>query len=277
MPRHLAVLPMFLALSLAARADEPHTITVRGRGTVSARPDTLVMTFDAAGKAEKAADAIAKLRAKSDGLRTALNDVLKEKGQLNASIADTGLAWGGMGGAGEAQVFLGGMGGNRETAAETTVSTQLKVTVPGIDKMPPEELALLVSTLLDKGSDAGSGEATAAGNAATVWISRAYGGGGGSSPVQFTFSDPDAAVEKAWDEAIARARKRAEMIASKLGLTIGDAVRVRDAAAATSAETQANPYAVAMAMFGAAAGKSTSSGEIELSAEVEVEFELKKK
>ncbi|MBI2921859.1 MAG: SIMPL domain-containing protein [Planctomycetes bacterium] len=277
MSRHLAILPLFVALSIAARAEEPHTITVRGRGTVSARPDTLVMTFDASGKAEKAADAIAKLRAKSDTLRTSLNDALKEKGQLNASIADTGLAWGGAGGAGEAQVFLGAMGGNREAAAETTVSTQLKVTVPGVDKMPSEELALLVSTLLDKGTDAGSGETAAGANAATVWITRAYGGGGGG-PVQFTFSDPDAAVEKAWDEAIARARKRAEMIASKLGLTIGDAVRVRDAAAGPSPESPSNPYAVAMAMFSAAGGgKTTSSGEVELSAEVEVEFELKKK
>ncbi|MCC6738915.1 MAG: SIMPL domain-containing protein [Planctomycetia bacterium] len=271
MLRFAAALPALLVLALAAGAEEARTITVKGQGTVKAKPDTLVMTFAAKGKAEKAGDAIEKLNKNLKQLKDDLGAILAEKKAQGAKVEDTGVSFAPQGGGGMMQVMLNGRDGGDATA-DVTASSQVRVTVPGVDGMKPEDVAGLVSALLDKGRGA-AGEAAAEGadGGFTIFGARA----GGESPVRFEISDPEAALSKAWDEAVRKARARAETIASRLGLAVGGAVRVRDLSQKDAPD--ADPASAAMRMIAGQAGAAPAcSGETELKVELEIEFELKK-
>lgn len=267
MARLTALVPALLVCALAARAEEPHSITVRGRGTVSVRPDKLILVLGATGKAEKASDAVAKLKTKVDGIKTELNTVLKDKVQVAAAIKDSGLSFGS--GADQMQIMMGG--GREDAAAEISVTTELEVTIPGVDKMQDEDLAVIVSMLIDKATEAGA-EMKPPTNRYNPWMVQ------GAAGVYFGFTDYATQVEKAWDEAVKKARDRATSIASRLGCEIGSALKVRDLTQNEGAAKQANPYAAMMGMTNDEEGpKPKSSGQMDLSVEIEVEFELKKK
>lgn len=272
MNRMAAAFPVVLCLALFAGADEPKTITVHGKGTARAKPDLLVVTFNASGKAEKAADAADKLREKVRALRAALEASLKEKGAQKGTVEDSGISFATANpGGGMAQVMVfNGNAQHDDAAGEMTASSEVRVTVPGVDAMKNEDVATLISALLDKGT--ASGCETAAGDARlNVFMGRM---GGGSSPVHFAFSDIETAQSRAWDEAVKKARARAEAIASRLGLEVGGAVKARDLSDGGPQEKTAE---AALGWMAGTAGKSegTSSGETELKVELEVEFELK--
>jgi hypothetical protein len=241
---------------------------------VTVKPDTLVLTFGASGKAEKAEDAVTKLKSKSEAIRQALKQVLDEKKAANARVEDTGVAFGAAGGGAAGQViFVGGMGGDENGgASETTASTQLKVTVPNIDTLASEDVSALVSAVMDKATDAGA-ESGAPNCGTNVWIGRGQPGGAG---VSFTISDPDAQKDKAFEEAVAKARARAEKIASKLGCEVGGAVRVKDLS--DGEDVKKNPAMAWVAYLAEDGGTAVStSGSTELTVELEVAFELKAK
>jgi uncharacterized protein YggE len=273
MIRPLLLAPAVFACALIAAA-EPQTITVRGKGKIDARPDTLTVTLHASGKAEKAADAAEKLEKKLAELKEAVSAVLQGHKQQAATMKDTGMTFGS--GANQAQIMvLNGLGNQTELAAENNASTELIVTVPGADKIDGNELGRLITALLDKGTEAGATVCDATG-CTTVWFT---GMQGVSSAVSFTFSDVEAAREKAWEKAVAAAKKRAEVIAGKLGLSVGGAVKVRDLTA-DDVEKQTAATAWTVALQAGVSGSVTatkSSGDVTLEAELEVEFELKTK
>jgi uncharacterized protein YggE len=272
MLRFAALLPALLVLATAVGAEEPRTITVRGHGTVKAKPDTLVMTFNAKGSAEKAADAIEKLNKNLKTLKDDLAAVLADKKVQGGKIEDSGVSFAGAPNAtGAVQVLWNGGNNQVETAApETHASSEVRVIVPAVDAMKPEDVATLVSSLLDKGQ----ANACEDPNDGCFDVFRASRG---VSPVKFTISDPDAQLSKAWDEAVKKARTRAETIASRLNLTVGGAVKVRDLS--EDGGDDKSPAAAALNWVALRSGQATSavsSGETELSVELEVEFELKK-
>jgi len=268
--RLIAIIPVLLAAAVAAHAEDKNTVLVRGRGTVRVRPDRLILVLGATGKAEKATDAVEKLGKKTGEIKDAVNLVLKDKQGIDAAVRDSGLSFGAPAG-NDVQIMMGG--GNQDAASEIAVSTDLEVTVTGVDKMKDSDLAALVSGLLDKAVEAGA-EVKPPVNRFNPWMNQ-----GGGVGVYFGFSDYNAQVEKAWDEAAKKAKERAASIAKRLDLVIGDAVKVRDVSGEDGAQKAAsNPYAALMGMATGEDGpKIKSSGEIELSVEIEVEFELKKK
>lgn len=269
--RRFLPLAAVLAVSSMCFADDPHTITVRGKGTVRVRPDKLILVLGASGKAEKATDAVEKLNKKKDEINGAVKAVLQDKQGLNSSVKDSGMTFGAPQDE-MAQIRM--MGGQQpEGAGEIAVTSELQVTVAGVDKMQDADLAALISALLDKAMEAG-GEIKAPTNRYNPWM----GAGNGSSGVFFGFSDYDTQVEKAWDEAAKKAKDRAESIAKRLGMAVGDAVRAKDVSAEGASGRAANPYAAMWGMSGDDDGpKIKSSGEMELAVEMEVEYELKKK
>lgn len=272
--RTLLIAPAFLASALLAAAD-PQTITVRGKGSIEARPDTLVVTLHASGKAEKAADAAEKLENKLAELKEAVAAVLKDHKQQQASMKDTGMTFGSGGNTAQIMV-LNGLGNQQELAAENNASTQLIVTVPGADKIAGNELGRLITALLDKGTEAGATTSDASG-CTTVWYAAAQGM---SSAVSFTFSDVESAREQAWEKAVSAAKKRADVIASKLGLVVGGAVKVRDLTSNDGEKSTAATGWTAVLQAGVGGASVTcakSSGDVTLDAELEVEFELKSK
>jgi uncharacterized protein YggE len=272
MSRLLAVVALAILVAGPAAAEDRNTITVRGKGTVRVRPDRLILVLGASGKAEKATDAAEKLARKRAEIGDAIKKALEGKQGLVANVKDNGLTFGG-GTDPMAQIrMLGGQ--QQEGAGETAVATELEITVEGIDKMADADLASLISGLMDKTADAGA-EIEAPTNRYNPFL----GSGSGRQGVFFGFSNYEAQVEKAWDEAAKKARERAGAIASRLGMTVGDAVSVKDMTNQENpAAKAANPY---LAMLGMVTGdegpKIKSSGEMELAVEMEVEFELKKK
>ncbi|KAF0241165.1 MAG: hypothetical protein FD180_4597, partial [Planctomycetota bacterium] len=212
MLRFATALPAVLVLALVAGADEPKTITVRGHGTVKAKPDTLVMTFQAKGSAEKAADAIEKLNKNVKTMKEELTAILADKKVQGAKVEDSGVSFAGSpNAAGRVQVVWAGGGNQVEVAgaSDTNASSEIRVTVPAVDAMKSEDVAMLVSALLDKGQVSCGEEAN------DGCFENVFGVNyGGASPVRFTISDPEAQLSKAWDEAVKKARTRAETIAS---------------------------------------------------------------
>ncbi len=268
----LATVTLLALAATASLAEDRNSITVRGRGTVRVRPDKLILVVGATGKAEKATDAVEKLGKKRAEISDAIKKVLDGKQGLASNVKDSGLTFGGAVDEMAQMRMLGGQ--QQEAAGETTVTTEMEITVAGIDKMADADLAAIISALIDKTSEAGA-EMKAAGNRYNPFL----GGGTGTQGVFFGFSDYDAQVDKAWDEAAKKAKERAEAIAKRLGLGVGDAVRVKDVTGEGSAAMKAvNPYAAMMGLGGEEDGpKIKSSGEMELAVEMEVEFELKKK
>lgn len=272
MHRLLAAVALAALTAGLSAAEDRNTITVRGKGTVRVRPDKLILVVGATGKAEKATDAVEKLAKKRAEIGDAIKKVLDGKKDLATSVKDNGLTFGG--GMDEmAQIrMLGGQ--QQEGAGETAVTTELEITVEGIDKMAETDLAGIISALMDKTMEAGA-EIKPAGNRYNPFL----GGGSGTQGVFFGFTNYDAQVEKAWDAAAKSARARAEAIASRLGLAVGDAVRVKDLTGEAAAPAgAAASYLAMLGMGGDEDGpKIKSSGEQDLAVEMEVEFELKKK
>ncbi|MCE9581338.1 MAG: SIMPL domain-containing protein [Planctomycetes bacterium] len=272
MRRFIAITALLAVAAVSAGAEDRNTITVRGKGTVRVRPDRLVLVLGASGKAEKATDAVEKLNKKKDEIRDAVDKVLQGKQGLNVTVKDSGLTFGAPA---DEMMQIRMMGGQQpEGAGEMAVTTEVQVTVGGIDKMQDADLASLISSLVDKANEAGA-EMKPVANRYNPYLPSA----GGSNGVFFGFSDYDKQAERAWDEAAKKARERAESIANRLGLIVGDAVRVKDTSNEGSAVAKAsNPYAAMLGMASDDDGpKIKSSGEMELSVEMEVEFELKKK
>jgi len=271
MPRLFAVTALLLAAAVACRAEDRNTITVKGKGTVSVRPDRLVLVFGAKGDAEKAADAVEKLRKKSKDIREAIDAVLKNT-SLNATVGDSGVTISPP--ASQNPMIM--MGGNKDEAAGNIVAqTEIEIRVPGVDAMKPGELEEVITTLLDKAVEAGA-DIASAGAGFNVFMQAA----GGATGVFYEFSNFEASVDKAWDEAVRKARERAESISRRLGLTVGDAVRVRDTSAGETQVSESagkNPMAAIYGMMGSDSPRLKSSGAKELTVEIEVEFELKKK
>lgn len=271
--RQFIAIAVLLALAASgSSAEDRNTITVRGKGSVRVRPDKLILVLGANGKAEKASDAVEKLAKKRAEIGDAIKAALDGKQGLDVKVKDSGMTFGAP--ADEmAQIRM--LGGQQpDAAAEMTVTTELEITVAGIDKMADADLAGIISSLVDKTTDAGA-EMKPPANRYNPFM----GGGSGNQGVFFGFSDYENQVEKAWDEAAKKAKERAEAIAKRLGLTVGEAVRVKDTSGEGSAAAKAvNPYAAMLGMGDEDDGpKIKSSGEMELSVEMEVEFELKKK
>ncbi|MEK7466994.1 MAG: SIMPL domain-containing protein [Planctomycetota bacterium] len=271
--RHFIAIAVLLSVAAStSAAEDRNTITVRGKGSVRVRPDKLILVLGASGKAEKASDAVAKLGKKRTEIGEAIKQALAGKQGLDAKVKDSGMTFGG---AADEMAQIRMLGGQQpEAAGEMTVTTELEITVAGIDKMTDEDLAGIISSLVDKTTDAGA-EMKPPGNRYNPFM----GGGSGNQGVFFGFSDYEAQVEKAWDEAAKKAKERAEAIAKRLGLSVGEAVRVKDTTSEGPSATKAlNPYAAMMGLGGDDDGpKIKSSGEMEMSVEMEVEFELKKK
>ncbi|KAF0247109.1 MAG: hypothetical protein FD180_48 [Planctomycetota bacterium] len=272
MRRFIAITALLAIAASTSLAEGRNTITVRGKGSVRVRPDKLVLVLGADGKAEKASDAVDKLGKKRAEIGEAIKQALEGKQGLDYKVKDSGMTFGGA--ADEMAQIRMLQGQQPDAAGEMTVTTELEITVAGIDKMSDTDLAGIISALIDKTKDAGA-EMKAPGNRYNPFM----GGGSANQGVFFGFSDYEAQVEKAWDEAAKKAKERAEAIAKRLGLSVGDAVRVKDTTGEGSAAAKAvNPYAAMLGMGGDEDGpKIKSSGEMEMSVEMEVEFELKKK
>ncbi|MBI2923461.1 MAG: SIMPL domain-containing protein, partial [Planctomycetes bacterium] len=99
-------------------------------------------------------------------------------------------------------------------------------------------------------------------------------GGEGLPPatVRYEFSDPDAALEKAWDAAVENARKRAIAIATRFGRQVTEVVKIEDL---SGAQEDSDGEPLPAGAGGAGAEAMRTSGAAELRADVRVTFRMK--
>lgn len=253
---------LVIAALLALPALAEDVVVVLGHGEARTRPDRLVLTFRVSSNAEKAADALAKQKSKVEKAKAALDAASKERKLEGAVLADSGLEFGAP--ANQEDVIIMG-GGAPEGAQEVHVSTLVSLTLEGADKLDEGALAEHVVALIDAAVEGG---AEYAGGAPAGW------GTDGLAPatVRYEFSDPDAAIEKAWDAAVENARKRAVAIATRFGRQVSEVVKIEDL---SGAEEDADGEALPPGVGGAGVGAMRTSGVAAVRADVRVTFRMK--
>ena len=271
------VLPLLIlvACCATARAQDPggaNGISVAGSGEAKGKPTAVEISAVVSGDAELAADAIVKYR---DTKRRAVEALegLKLEG---LTIESGGFAINqGMDPAQQQAMMQGNAvaGGSKQ---RVTVTEQLTVVLGGLDKLKDEELMDTVLKVVDTGRDGGLQIGRP--QPRNYYEMQMYynNGQGNANMVSFKIPDAEALREKAYESAMADARKRAERLASLAGVKLGRILSVRDQGAAAR---NMNPQTAQMyAMTGQAPdpGELSSGVYTEIPARVNlaVQFEI---
>jgi uncharacterized protein YggE len=243
---------LLLACGLAHAADDPG-ITVSATGEAKARPTQVELTLTAAGSAELAGDAIVKYR---DALRrmTEAFDALKMQ---NLQVTEQGLSYSEANSAGQAAAMAVFGGGTAPAAKpQVQISRGLHLLLKQIDKLPEQELMESIAKILDTAKDSGAAQGSPA-NArmAMVMASMGVNQSGGTS-VTFVVEDGDAVRERAYQDAFAQARSRAERLATLAGVKLGPVLSVEEASAAPAKEDDQDNMQMRMlaTIYGMSAG-----------------------
>lgn len=181
-------------------------ILVEGSADVKTVPDIVEINLRLSAKGELTDDAVVKHR---DSRKRTL-ETFKALKIENLDLQERSLAL--KAGTNMQEMMWGGMppSGNKRTQVE--VGSTLRARLTGIDKMPPEELMSTVGKLLDAAQDSGVGLGMSDSDMMMMWR---YGWGGrmNNSLVKFVVSNTKEQREKAYELAVADARKRAERLA----------------------------------------------------------------
>ncbi len=195
-------------------------LTVMGKGVVGARPNRLEIDLEVSAASEISSDVIVKYRDAKKRLQEAFS-ALK---MPNVTVEEKAL---GVDQKGQAyNPYYMDTPPARKGKVEVQLKRKLVVACSGIRDLDEEALLQLVAKLLDVAQDAG-GKLGGGDNMMPYYYYR--GGGGSNGLVRFILDDFDALQDKAYEAAIADARKRAERIARLSGVTLGPVAGVREA------------------------------------------------
>lgn len=215
---------------LAARAqDRPPSVTVTGAGGVSAAPDRAQIQAGVVTEAPRAADAVASTSAAMQKVLAALDAAGIDRKQVQTSRFDV------------SPVFADMAPGMRGTPAISgyRASNQVSVEVREIDK---------VGSVLDALVGAGANE---------------VGG------ISFSIADPKPLEDQARKQAVADARRKAELYAAATGTTLGRVLAIDESGGGPG------PYPVRFARMAAeAAPAPIAPGELDLAVNVVVTWSL---
>ena len=207
-------------VSIPLAADEPVLgISVAGSGEVMAQPNLLEIQLSTSGSAELSGDALIKYREATK--RTM--DAFTQLGVPGLRIAQRGLGIQSQD-VGEAQARGIGDGG-QPGKVDVNISGDLRLSLPGIDKMSEDEVTDIISKLLDAARDSG---ASLAGNAGNQMFARMYGQQLSSSVVTFVVANLDEYRERAYQEAFQQARTRAKRLADLSGAKLGPVISIQE-------------------------------------------------
>ena len=131
--------------------DNIEGFTVAGKGTVSAKPNSVEIDLEISAASELTADAIVKYR----DARKKIQESFAGLKLANVSVAERGLL---VDKKGEMQspYFFGGMQNNSRAKTEVQLSRKMVVVAKDIRQMDEEKLLQQVSRLLDVAQDAGA-------------------------------------------------------------------------------------------------------------------------
>ena len=201
-------------------SDNIEGFTVAGKGTVSARPNSVEIDLEVTASSELTADAIVKYR----DARKRLQEAFAGLKLANVTVDERGLL---VDQKGQMQnmYFFGGMP-NTRNKTEVQLTRKLVVKSSEIRQMDEEKLLQQVSRLLDVAQDAGAKVGPQ--NNFNPYYYRFNYQENAPGLVRFVLDDFDKLEEEAYEKAIADARARAERLAKLSRVELGPIVGVRE-------------------------------------------------
>ncbi len=231
-------LAVAFALPAGARAQfqnpqgEPG-ITVEGTGEARSVPDVVEINLKLTARAELTDDAVVKHRdARKRALETfkalKLDNLKIEEKDLSLRPGNAQEMW---------QMMWNGMPASQNKRTQIEVVSTLRTRLVDVGKVPTEELMSTIGKLLDAAQDSGAGLGL---SDSDMMMMRYYGGVQQTSLVKFIVTNIGEIREKAYDQAVADARKRAERLARLNGVKLGPVLAVDELI--TSGNVRFNPY-----------------------------------
>src|SRR5262245_14729771 len=253
-----ASLAVTLILPAAAKAQLPGLpgepgITVEGSGEARTIPDVVEINLKLSARGELTDDAVVKHRdARKRALETfkalKLENLKIEEKDLSLRPGNAQEMW---------QMMWNGMPASQNKRTQIEVGSTLRARLVDVGKVPTEELMSTIGKLLDAAQDSGAGLGL---SDADMMMMRYYGGGvQQNSLVKFIVTNVSEIREKAYDLAVADARKRAERLARLNGVKLGAVLAVDEIA---TGGMRYNPY-----YGGYDAGDDTKENREEVTAE----------
>jgi uncharacterized protein YggE len=198
---------------------EPRRLSVTGVGKVDVRPDAMELTTNVTASAEMTTDALKKFR---DNRRRGVAAIeklkipgLEIKGSGVSVLSNATMQQ-------FQQMFNNGA--QQGSQGHTTFSETLTITVPGIDRLPDDQVEDLATKILDAAKDAGLTIGQPVDSGRRYYDYNSYH----PQIASFRVVNAEAARQKALDIAAQNAQKSAEQMAKRLGLTLGKPVSARD-------------------------------------------------
>jgi len=210
-------------------------ITVTGKGEVVAKPDVVEIKLRVAGSAELTDDAIIKHRDARDRVLKAfealkLANLKTEESGLNVHSATSRE---------QAQMIMRGMvvDQTKNTPAQIEVSSNVRVRLSSIDKMPADDLMKTIGKLLDTAKDSGAALGPSDEEAAMAYR---YGRTTTNTIVRFVVTGADEMREQAYQAAVKDARQRAERLAKLHSAKLGKVRSVQESFVSSDNTNQVN-------------------------------------
>lgn len=207
-------------------------ITVEGTGEARSVPDVVEINLKLQARGELTDDAVVKHRdARKRALETfkalKLDNLKIEEKDLSLRSGNAQEAW---------QMMWNGMPPSQNKRTQIEVTSTLRARLVDVGKVPTEELMSTIGKLLDAAQDSGAGLGL---SESDMMMMRWYGNAQQSSLVKFIVTNIGEIREKAYDQAVADARKRAERLARLNGVKLGAVLAVDEF---VSGSTRVNPY-----------------------------------
>jgi uncharacterized protein YggE len=247
----------------ALRAEEKR-LAVSGSARVEQRPDVMEIAVNVSAGGHMTADALKKFRSNRRRGVEAINKLkikgLEVKGS-GISVVSSALV----------QQFRQRFGNMQQGSdGDTNFSETLTFVVPAIDRLTDEQVQDLVAKILDAAKDAGLTLGFPNDQNPYVYNYNSFR----PQVVFFRVADAEAVRQKALDLAAKDARSKAEQMAKRLNLTIGNPVTVRDS---SSRQFNVNRQVVNAGNSDSASAESSPTlHNMTIEAVVNVEYEIVK-
>lgn len=218
----LVMMTMFLqipAISFAQFGPQPG-ISVEGFGEVKTKPDVVEINLRLVARGELTDDAVvkhrdARKRTTETFMALKLDNLKLEEKDLNLRPGNAQEMM---------QMMWNGMAPSQNKRTQVEIGSMLRARLVNISKVPTEELMSTIGKLIDAAQDSGAGLGVSDND---MMMMRYYGYGARQTPlVKFVVTNLTELREKAYELAVADARKRAERLARLNGVKLGPVVAV---------------------------------------------------
>lgn len=195
-------------------------ISVDGVGEVKTKPDVVEINLRLVARGELTDDAVvkhrdARKRTTETFLALKLDNLKLEEKDLNLRPGNAQEMM---------QMMWNGMPPSQNKRTQVEIASMLRARLVNVGKIPTEELMSTIGKLIDAAQDSGAGLGV---SDSDMMMMRYYGYGVRQTPlVKFVVTNLTELREKAYELAVADARKRAERLARLNGVKLGAVIAV---------------------------------------------------